>query len=34
VAYEHTGSLLLPMCIHGCFNLITAVSLLIEKSSS
>jgi membrane protease YdiL (CAAX protease family) len=34
VAYEHTGSLLLPMCIHGCFNLITAVSLLVEKSSS
>ena len=34
VAYEHTGSLLLPMCIHGCFNLITAVSLLIEKSTS
>ena len=33
-AYEHTGSLLLPMCIHGCFNLITAVSLLIEKSTS
>jgi membrane protease YdiL (CAAX protease family) len=34
VAYEHTGSLLLPMCIHGCFNFITAVSLLIDKSTS
>jgi membrane protease YdiL (CAAX protease family) len=34
VAYEHTGSLLLPMAIHGCFNFITALSLLIEKSSS
>jgi membrane protease YdiL (CAAX protease family) len=34
VAYEHTGSLLLPMAIHGCFNFITALSLLIEKSTS
>lgn len=34
VAYENTGSLLLPIAIHGCFNLITAVSLLIEKSAS
>jgi membrane protease YdiL (CAAX protease family) len=34
VAYEHTGSLLLPMCIHGCFNFLTAVSLLIDKSTS
>jgi membrane protease YdiL (CAAX protease family) len=34
VAYEHTGSLLLPMSIHGCFNLITAISLLVEKSAS
>jgi membrane protease YdiL (CAAX protease family) len=34
VAYEHTGSLLLPMGIHGCFNLVTAVSLLVDKSTS
>jgi len=33
-AYEHTGSLLLPMGIHGCFNFVTAVSLLVEKSAS
>ncbi len=31
VAYEHTGSLLLPMGIHACWNLITALSLLLEK---
>lgn len=34
VAYEHTGSILLPMGIHACFNLITALSLLLEKGSS
>jgi len=34
VAYEHTGSLLLPMAIHSCFNFITAISLLIEKGNS
>lgn len=34
VAYEHTGSLLLPMGIHGCFNFVTAVSLLVEKGSA
>ena len=33
-AYEHTGSLLLPMGIHGCFNFVTAVSLLVEKGSA
>jgi membrane protease YdiL (CAAX protease family) len=33
-AYEHTGSLLLPIGIHGCFNFVTAVSLLVEKSAS
>jgi len=33
-AYEHTGSLLLPMGIHGCFNFVTAVSLLVEKGTS
>jgi membrane protease YdiL (CAAX protease family) len=34
LAYENTGSLLLPMGIHGCFNFITALSLLVEKGSS
>ena len=34
IAYENTGSLLLPMGIHGCFNFVTALSLLIEKGSS
>jgi membrane protease YdiL (CAAX protease family) len=34
VAYEHTGSLLLPMGIHACFNFINAVALLIEKGAS
>ena len=34
LAYQHTGSLLLPMCIHGCFNLMTAVGLLLDKGSS
>jgi membrane protease YdiL (CAAX protease family) len=34
VAYEHTGSLLLPIAIHGCFNFVTAISLLIEKGFS
>jgi membrane protease YdiL (CAAX protease family) len=34
VAYEHTGSLLLPIAIHSCFNFITAISLLIEKGTS
>jgi membrane protease YdiL (CAAX protease family) len=33
-AYEHTGSLLLPMGVHACFNLVNAISLLIEKGSS
>lgn len=33
VAYQHTGSLLLPMAIHSCWNLFTAVSLLYEKGS-
>jgi membrane protease YdiL (CAAX protease family) len=33
-AYEHTGSILLPMGIHGCFNFVTAVSLLVDKGSS
>ena len=34
VAYEHTGSLMLPIGIHGCFNFVTAISLLIEKGFS
>ncbi|MEI9999030.1 MAG: methionine--tRNA ligase [Verrucomicrobiota bacterium] len=33
IAYEHTGSLLVPMAIHGCFNLATALSLLLDKGS-
>jgi membrane protease YdiL (CAAX protease family) len=31
LAYEHTGSLLLPIGIHGLFNLITALNLLLQK---
>ncbi|MCE0499753.1 MAG: CPBP family intramembrane metalloprotease [Methylacidiphilales bacterium] len=34
IAYEHTGALLLPVGIHGCFNLATALSLLLEKGTS
>ena len=34
LAYENTGSLLLPIGIHGCFNFVTAISLLLEKGSS
>jgi membrane protease YdiL (CAAX protease family) len=34
VAYEHTGSVLLPMGIHACFNFTTAVTLLLEKGNS
>jgi membrane protease YdiL (CAAX protease family) len=34
VAYEHTGSLLLPMGIHACFNLATGLSLLMDKGNS
>jgi uncharacterized protein len=33
VAYEHTGSLLVPMTIHGCFNLANALGLLIDKGN-
>jgi len=33
LAYEHTGSLLVPMTIHGCFNLATALSLLLDKGN-
>jgi hypothetical protein len=34
VAYEHTGSLLVPMTIHGCFNLATALALLLDKGTN
>ncbi len=34
VAYEHTGSILLPMAIHACFNLTTGLTLLAQKASS
>lgn len=33
LAYEHTGCLLLPMGIHACWNLVTALSLLLDKGS-
>jgi membrane protease YdiL (CAAX protease family) len=33
IAYEHTGSIIVPMMIHSCFNLATGLSLLIEKGS-
>ena len=33
VAYEHTGSLVVPMSVHACFNLATALSLLVDKGS-
>jgi len=33
VAYEHTGSLLVPVGIHACFNLATGLSLLMDKGS-
>jgi membrane protease YdiL (CAAX protease family) len=34
IVYEHTGSLVVPIGIHACFNLATALNLLIEKGSS
>jgi membrane protease YdiL (CAAX protease family) len=34
MAYEHTGSLLVPISIHSCFNLATGLSLLLEKGNS
>ena len=34
IAYEHTGSLLVPMTIHGCFNLATALALLLDKGNT
>ncbi len=34
LVYEHTGSLLVPIFMHMCFNLATGLSLLLEKGSS
>jgi membrane protease YdiL (CAAX protease family) len=34
VAYEHTGSLLVPISIHACFNLAEGLSLLLDKGNS
>jgi membrane protease YdiL (CAAX protease family) len=34
VAYEHTGSLLLPIGVHACFNLATGLSLLMDKGGA
>jgi membrane protease YdiL (CAAX protease family) len=34
IAYEHTGSLLVPMTVHGCFNLATGLSLLLDRGGS
>jgi len=34
LAYQHTGSLLLPICVHGLFNLMTGLSMLLEKGAS
>jgi len=34
VAYEHTGSLIVPIGIHACFNLATGLSLLMDKGNS
>jgi uncharacterized protein len=33
VAYEHTGSLVVPIGVHACFNLATGLSLLMDKGS-
>jgi membrane protease YdiL (CAAX protease family) len=34
LAYEHTGSLLLPIGVHACWNFITAMSLLLDRGGS
>jgi membrane protease YdiL (CAAX protease family) len=34
LAYEHTGSLIVPITVHGCFNLATGLSLLLERGTS
>ncbi|HEV3272082.1 MAG TPA: type II CAAX endopeptidase family protein [Candidatus Methylacidiphilales bacterium] len=33
VAYEHTGCLVVPIVIHGCFNLATGLSVLLDKGN-
>lgn len=33
VAYEHTGCLLLPIGVHACWNLFTALGLLYQKGT-
>jgi membrane protease YdiL (CAAX protease family) len=34
LAYEHTGSLLLPIGIHACWNYLTAMSLLLDRGGN
>jgi hypothetical protein len=34
IAYEHTGSLVVPIGIHACFNMVTGLDILIEKGNS
>ncbi len=34
VAYQHTGSLLVPIGVHACFNLATGLSLLLDKGNA
>jgi membrane protease YdiL (CAAX protease family) len=34
VAYQHTGSLLVPISVHACFNLAEGLSLLLEKGNA
>ena len=33
IAYEHTGSILVPFGVHACFNLATGLSLLVDKGN-
>ena len=33
VVYEHTGSLVVPMGVHACFNLATGLSVLLDKGN-
>lgn len=34
LAYEHTGSLVVPIVAHGCFNLATGLALLLDKAGT
>ncbi len=34
IAYEHTGSLVVPISVHACFNLATGLSLLMDKGNT